>query len=68
MARRPSHCRIGEGSAVHKKDIEPAVIIEVEEEAARAHNLWEVLGFAGTVNVREGETPLSGEVAELRQP
>ena len=55
MARAARHRRIGERSAVHEKDIEPAVLVEVEEEAARAHDLGEVLLVAGAVDVDEVE-------------
>ena len=50
MARAPGDRRIGERAAVHEKHVEPAVVVEVEKEAAASDDLGQELLAAGAVD------------------
>src|SRR5688572_19367185 len=59
------HLRAGDGAAVHEKDVHPAVVIEIDEQPARSHDLREVFVGARAVDVRDAEAGGRGNVAEL---
>jgi hypothetical protein len=66
VTRAPGHCRIGERAAVDEKHVEPAVVVEVEEEATRPDDLRQVLLVTGSVDVDEIQPCLSGGVTKDR--
>jgi hypothetical protein len=68
VARSTGQCGIGDGTAVDDEDVEPAVIVKVEEEATRPHDLRKEPLFAGTVGVDEIESDLTSDIAEHRKP
>ena len=71
---RYSRCRaraatagIGERSAVDEEDVDPAVVVEVEEQAAPAHGLDADAVGARAVDVVEVQTPGARYVREYRR-
>ena len=57
--------RIGERSAVDQEDVDPAVVVVVEEQPARAHGLDQVFVGARAVDVAEVH---AGLAADIREP
>jgi hypothetical protein len=51
VARALGDGRIGERAAVHEKHIEPAVVVEIEEEGGAPDDLGQELLVAGAVDV-----------------
>ena len=60
----PRDRRIGERPAVNEKHVEPAVVVEVEEEAARPHDFREELLLAGAVDVNEIQSGRGGDISK----
>src|SRR5687767_1307322 len=70
MARPAADRRIGNRAAVDEKDVDPVVVVEIEEQATGPQNLGEVLPFAGATDMSEAETCRRRDVLERwkRQP
>src|SRR5262245_56898677 len=66
MPRATGEGRIGERASIHEKDVEPAVVVEVQKQPAGSHDLREVLLLTRTVDVGEIEPGGLRDVAELR--
>ena len=64
VARAPGRRRIDERSAVHEKDVLPAVAVVVEEQAAAAHDFRKMAGGAGAVDVAEVDAGARRDVDE----
>ncbi len=58
------HRRIRVRAAVNEKHVEPAVVVEVEEEAARPHDFREELLVAGPVDVHEIQSGRAGNISK----
>ena len=56
--------RIGQRAAVDQEDVDPAVVVVVEEQPAGAHGLDQVLVGAGAVDVAEVHAGAAGDVGE----
>ena len=67
VARAAGNGGIGNRAAVHQEDVEPAVIVEVEEEAARPQDLGKEPLFAGAVDVHEVQSDSASDIAEHRK-
>ena len=67
VTRSAGNGDIGHRAAVHQEDVEPAVIVEVEEETARPHDLGKEPVFAGAVDVHEVESDSASDIAEHRK-
>jgi hypothetical protein len=52
-----------DGGAVYEDDVEPAVVIAIEETGATANGIKDVTGFGGGY-VRGGDAKLLGDVSE----
>src|SRR5437867_889484 len=62
-------CTLGDGwicerAAVNEKDVEPAIVIKVEEQAARPEDLGEELLVAGAADMSEVQPCGHGDVSE----
>ena len=55
---------VGNRSAVHEEDVDPAVVVEIEEQPSGPHDLREVLVGARAVDVRDAHAGGGGDVAE----
>ena len=55
---------IGERAAVNQKDVEPAIVIEVEEQAAGPEDLGQELLIAGAADMSEVQPGGHGDVSE----
>src|SRR2546423_14121656 len=65
MARALGDGWISERSAVNEKDVEPAIVIKVEEQAARPEDLGQELLVARAADVTEVQPRGHGNVCEL---
>ena len=61
----PRDRRIGHRSAVDQEDVDPAVVVVVEEQPARADGLDQVLVGARAVDVAEVDPGVTADVGEL---
>ena len=68
MARAPCDGCIGDGTAVHQEDVEPAIIVKVEEKTARPQNLGQEPLVACAVDVDEVQPDRTSDIAEDRKP
>ena len=55
---------IGERAAVDEKDVEPAIVVKVEEQAARPEDLRQELLVAGAADMSEVQPRRTGDVSE----
>src|SRR5687767_475105 len=67
MARAPGDGWIGERTAVHEKDVEPAIVINVEEQPARPEDLGQKLLVAGAADMREIQSCRCSDICERWQ-
>ena len=67
MACAPGDGWICERTAVHEKDVEPAIVIDVEEQAARSEDFREKLLVAGAADVRDVQPGRHRDISEHRQ-
>ena len=69
VPEQPMACALGDGwicerAAVHEKDVEPAIVIKVEEQAARPEDLGHELLVAGAADMREVQPRRHGDISE----
>ena len=57
--------RIGERSAIDQEHVDPAIVVVVEEQPARAHRFDQMLVGTRAVDVAEIDAGLAGHVREL---
>src|SRR5580765_1485011 len=67
MARALRDGWICEGAAVNEKDVEPAIVIKVEEKTARPEDLGQELLVAGAADMSEVQPRGRGDVSECRE-
>src|SRR5207244_10023864 len=69
VPEQPVACALGDGwigerAAVDEKDVEPAIVIKVEEQAARSEDLRQELLVAGAADMSEVQPRRTGHVTE----